>query len=142
MHINSYVNFCTHYYYDVFPVDSLQARRYLQYLSYFHKTVDSSKGYVSGMRSLHEIFRFEPPEGDYLYHLTVNGIRRDKAHVVKQAAPLTPEILVGMYGRVDFRCGVQVATWTALLIGFYLLLRKSNLVPDSAVGFDCTKQLA
>ena len=61
-HVNTYVRFCTYYGLDLFPADVMQSRRYVQYLSEFHKNVDSSKNYITGMRSLHEIFGFEPPQ--------------------------------------------------------------------------------
>ena len=35
----------------------------------------------------------------------------------------------------------QVTAWTAFLFGFHMLLRKSNLVPDSQPKFDPTHQL-
>ena len=141
-HINTYVRFCKYYNLDAFPADVLQERRYLQYLSEFHKCVDSSKNYVGGMRSLHELFGFTPPPSDdYLYQMTVSGIRRDKDHVVKQAAPITPEILVGISQLVNTNDGIEMAAWIGLLSGFYLLLRKSNLVPDSTNLFSGRHQL-
>ena len=85
-HINTYVTFCSLHDLNLFPADVLQIRRFIQYLSEFHQTVDSSKNYRGGVRALHQVFGITPPDiGDYLYQLTVNGIRRDKAHIVKQA---------------------------------------------------------
>ena len=142
MHITTYVKFCTFYNLDMFPADILQERRYLQYLSEFHQSVDSSKSYVGGMRALHEMFGFKPPTAfNYLYQLTVNGIRRIKGHVVKQASPVTPELLPQIAERVNVNSQVQFTAWVAILSGFYLLFRKSNLVPDSSVLFDGHKQL-
>ena len=141
--VTMYVNFCTYYGLDLFPADVLQERRYLQYLSEFHKSVDSSKSYIGGMRSLHEIFGFKPPPyDDYLYQLMVSGIRRLKGHVVKQATPLTQEILAGMVELVDIFDGVQLAAWVAIITGFHTLFHKSNLVPDTAASYDMNKQLA
>ena len=141
-HVTTYVRFCQFYGLDMFPADILQECRYVQYLSEYHKSVDSSKNYISGMRSLHEVFGFPPPSADnYLYKLTVNGIRREKGHVVKQAFPMTPDILAEISGLVNFNDGVQFAVWIAVLSGFYLMFRKSNLVPDTCIGFDMGKQL-
>ena len=140
-HVNTYVEFCIYFGLPLFPADSLQMRRYLQYLSDFHKSVDSSRSYVTGVRSLHEIFGFPPPPGDHLYQLTVSGIRRDKGHVVRQAMGMTPEILAEMCPLVQLTDPVQFTAWVAILSGFYLLLRKSNLVPDSVPSFSADKQL-
>ena len=141
-HVLMYVEFCTYYGLELFPADVLQKCRYLQYLSEFHKNVDSSKSYVRGMRSLHEIFGFEPPPSDnYMYQLTVSDIRRIKNHVVKQAQPITPEILADMAEHVDLFNEEQLVAWATILTGFHMFLRKSNLVPDSVVCFNPRKQL-
>ena len=142
-HVTAYVKFCLFYGLDLFPADVLQERRYIQYLSEYHKSVDSSKNYVSGMRSLHEMFEFTPPPADnYLYKLTVKGIRREKGHVVRQACAMTPDVLVAMSAVVDVSQGDQLAAWVAILCGFYLLFRKSNLVPDTCTGFNPCHQMA
>ena len=93
------------------------------------------------MRALHKIFGFELPSADdYLYQLTVSGIRRDKGHVVCQASPMTPKLLVSMSQFVNLQDGVQYACWIAIS-GFYLLFHKANLVLDTCVTFDPTKQV-
>ena len=79
----------------MFPASPFQMCRYLQYLSEFHSTVDSSKNYVSGVRTLHHLLGLQPPAcNDYLYKLTIQGIRRSKAHAVRQSEAMTPELLV------------------------------------------------
>ena len=60
---------------------------------------------------------------------------------MKQAQAMTPEILAAMSGLVNLNDAVQFAAWIAILTGFYLLFWKSNLVPDTCIGFDPTKQL-
>ena len=37
---------------------------------------------------------------------------------------------------VNYKDQVEMVAWTALLVGFYLFLRKSNLVPDTMTMFD------
>ena len=140
-HVSAYVTFCTYYGLNLFPADQLQTRHYVQHLSEFHKNVDSSKGYVSGIKSLHEIFGFAPPSMDHLYQLTVNGIHRDKGHMVCQAAPVTPQMLADVALMVNTNDGIQLASWVAILAGFYLLFHKSNLVPDTCVTFSPHRQL-
>ena len=141
-HVTAYVGFCLYYNLDMFPADVLQEHRYLQYLSEFHKNIDSSKSYVGGMRALHEMFQFKaPPADDYMYQLTATGLCREKGHVVRQAALVTLEILAQISQVVNLNDDIQYATWVTLLAGFYLLFRKSNLVPDSCINFDPRKQL-
>ena len=93
------------------------------------------------MKSLHEIFGFTPPQMLHLYQLTVNGICRHKGHVVRQATPVTPQMLAYIAQIVDTNDGVQLACWVTILSGFYLLLHKSKLVPDTCVTFSPHRQL-
>ena len=142
-HILTYVRFCTLFNFPLFPATVLQIRRYLQYLSDQHESVESSKAYVGGVKSLHLLLNITPPNlDDYVYQLTVQGIRREKGHMTKQAAPMTPELLTHIYELVDFTDPRQVSSYIALVIGFLTLFRKSNLVADSDVKFDPVKTLS
>ena len=136
-----YVSFCLYYGLNMFPADMLQTCRYLQHLSEFHQNVDSSRQYVGGMRALHEIFGFKPPELDHLYQLTASGIKRDKGHMVKQAAPITPHILAEIANMVNIANQEELAAWMAIILGFYLLFWKSNLVLDRVAAFSPHRQL-
>ena len=57
-------------------------------------------------------------------------------HTVKQASPITPQILARMSKVVNYRDKVEVIAWTATLLGFYMFLQKSNLVPDAMEKFE------
>ena len=61
------------------------------------------------------------------------GIRRTLKHKVKQAQPITIEILKRILPFVDVSNSKQLAIWVALLFCFVLFLRKSNLVPNSRI---------
>ena len=129
-HINTYVQFCSKYQLLMFPADALQMQRYLTHLSEMHKSVDSMKNYMCGVCTLHLLLGFEPPPyDDYLYQLTVKGLRCDKGHAIRQATGMRPELLVACSLYVDPMDGWQLAAWVVLLIGFYVMVRKSNLVP-------------
>ena len=140
--IEKYVKFCTEYGLYLFNADVLQVRRYLQYLTKSHGSIQSMKGYVSGARTLFELAGFEPPPwDDYLYQLMVRGITRDKGHVVKQAQPVTPKLLVDIYPYVEMRQTLDLVAWVGTLLGFYMFLRKMNLFPDTLDGFSPSIQL-
>ena len=116
-------------------------RRYLQYLTRTHNSIQSMKGYVSGARTLFELAGFEPPPWDYLYQLTVRGITRDKGHVVKRAQPVTPKLLIDVYPYVKTEDELQLVAWVGTLLGFYMFLCKMNLFPDTLDGFRPNTQL-
>ena len=61
---------------------------------------------------------------------------------MRQAEPVNPEILMNMFKFVDTQDEEQIMAWTTLLYGFHLLLRKSNLVPDTQKEFHPEKQIA
>ena len=63
------------------------------------------------------------------------------ARLIKQAEPMTPVILWNVFKYVNIKEQEQLAAWVAALYSFHLLLRKSNLVPESGNKFDPCKQL-
>ena len=63
-------------------------------------------------------------------------------HSVKQAAPISPLILADIYQMLDFQNEVDIVFWATILLGFFMMLRSSNLVPKSASSFSQLKQLS
>lgn len=110
---------------------------YCQYLSRSFKSVCSIKNYLNGVRILFllqgvEINKFSSFE----LKLTFRGLSR-----VLQALPITLEILEKIYKYLNFRKSEDVTFWCLFLFAFFLLSRKSNLVPISSRKFDNTIQL-
>ena len=60
----------------------------------------------------------------------------------RQAKPMTPLLLCQMYEKLDFKLEKHRLFWLASLLAFFLLFRKSNLVPDTKHGYDSQKQLS
>ena len=57
------------------------------------------------------------------------------------AKPLTLTMLNQMVHHINFSHPIQVAAWVAVVLGFHLLLRKSNQVPNTALEFSPLHQL-
>jgi hypothetical protein len=72
----------------------------------------------------------------------LKGIKRIKGLEVKRKLPITPEILLSIFACLDFHKALDVVFWAACLVGFFGLLRKSNLFPPSAGGHDPSKHLS
>lgn len=68
---------------------------------------------------------------EFWINLGLHGIARSHPHLVRQAEPITPEILLKMYSYVDMKNPVDTVYWCLFLFVFFLFARKSNLVPDS-----------
>ena len=59
---------------------------------------------------------------------------------IKQAQPMTPQILLDMYDILNMNCTEDAVFWAAVLIGFFAMLRKSNLVLNHHSELDPKKQ--
>ena len=68
------------------------------------------------------------------------GLRKGVDHVVKQATPMTLLMMLKLSKVVNYQDKIEVLAWTALLLGFYMFLRKSNLVPEAMDKFDALHQ--
>ena len=133
----SYARFCTYYNFLLFPADLEQLQDYAQFLSCSHESALSIANYVSSVRTVHHLAGLKAPDGDdYLTKLHMQGLKRQLAAPIKQATPLTPEILKAMAPFVDEKNTVQLAAWKAILCGFCMFFRASDLVPISIPKFD------
>ena len=54
---------------------------------------------------------------------------------------MTPQILQDMYKELDVTIPVDATCWCLILFMFFLVARKSNMVPVSLTEFDPHKQL-
>jgi hypothetical protein len=138
----SFLIFCVYFDLTPLPVDIGTLCLYVQFLSRSFKSVDSIHNYVSGVKFLHilkgvEYLSFDCSELD----LALKGIARINKHMPKQALPITPEILLEIHRVLDFDNQLHIVFWSLFLLAFFLMARKSNLVPDSVIKFDPNKQL-
>ena len=68
-------------------------------------------------------------------------ISRIKQHIPNQAFPMTPQILMEMFTFLDMSRSEDITYWRLFLFMFFLMARKSNMVPNSVAGFDSDEQL-
>ena len=135
--LESYKKFCDRYLLDYFPCDNTQLCRFGQHLSRSFSAPDSVGNYLSGIRTMTALLGWEIPDvKDRQMQMFLAGLKRVMDHTVKQAAPMTPQLLLRMSKVVNYKDKVEVIAWTATLLGFYMFLRKSNLVPDAMDKFE------
>ena len=115
---------------------------YVQYLSRSLKSHSSLLSYLAGVKKLHRILGYVTDgfRGCILY-LTLAGLKRINSHAVRQALPMTPVILKKMYQQLNLSLVDDAVFWSIALSAFFLIFRKSNLIPDTKWGFNCNKQL-
>ena len=82
-----------------------------------------------------------------LYNVSIKlhlwGLGNLSKEVKRRAKAMTPQFLYEIDKIVNFEDETQLVCFVALLVGFFLLLRKSNLIPDNLTGkksFDPQKQ--
>ena len=96
---------------------------------------------MSGIRTCLALLGLPIPDvNDRQMKMFTTGLKRVMPHAVKQAEPVTPEILLRISKVVNYRDQVELVVWTALLLGFYMFLRKSNLIPDTMETFNKAEQ--
>ena len=106
------------------------------------KAHESILNYLSGVRTLHILLDLPTHEFDHvLVRLTLKGLHRCNKFVHKPAPPVTLEILDKIYNTLDLSKEDDCIFWAVTLVGFFLLLRKCNLVPDTAGQFNPDKQI-
>ena len=137
-----YWDFCQYYRLAPLPASFKLLCLFAQFLSRKFKSADTVAGYINGVKWLH-VFRGYSTEGfdHFAVKMVCQGIARQKKHVPNQALPMTPEILAELYKLLDLDDSNDVTFWTAILFSFYIMLRKSNIVPTSKSSFDSKQQL-
>ena len=94
-HWEAYLEFC-----DIFQESQIQATveslsLFIQHISNRLKTAGSVANYLSGVKTMHIINDLDTSIfDDYLIKMMVRGVKMQKGHNTKKAAPITVEILI------------------------------------------------
>lgn len=141
-HARSYRKFCRRTELLPFPLTVYKLSLYAQHLASTLESPQSIENYVSGVKTLSRIAGIEVPQdpNDEIKRV-MKGIKRLKGHKIIQARPITPLELKQMEKFVNHSDRLEATLWCAILFGFFLLVRKSNLVPLSHQTFNDKEQL-
>ena len=126
-----YFKFCSYYQVPPFPVPEAQLADYAMYLVVELKSIQTIKAYCGTVCHMNELQGFPLVRRGRLYQETIQGIRRHFKYESKKAAPIMLTMLKKIQPLVNICNGKQVAIWVTMLLGFFMLLRKSNLVTDT-----------
>ena len=128
----SFLLFCIYFGLAYLPASTETLSLYTQFLSRTFDSVHSIKNYVSGVKSMHYLLGYQVEHiNDFLINLGLKGIARSNPHSVKQAKPITPEILLNIASRLNLSKTHDKVFWCLFLFAFFLFARKSNLVPTT-----------
>ena len=132
----SYFFFTSYFGLEPFPAPPVRLALFAQFLARSFKTVPAIQNYISGVRTAHIWLGYPCPDITHIsIRLCIRGLQRLKPGIVRRAHPITPRMLLLMAHKVDRTDALQLACWSAILIGFFTFARQSNLVPRSSV--DC-----
>ncbi len=137
-----YEGFCEYFSIDALPASSDILCRFAEFLARKFQDPESVRSYINGVKILHiwhgyETVQFEHKSLDWM----LKGIARQKKHVPKQALPIELEMLRKIRMNLNMETQADKTYWVLFLLAFYLMARKSNLVPDKESNFDTEKQL-
>ena len=125
------------------PVQPHTICLFAQYLAYSFHSSKAVRNYIDGVRKVHILLRTEPPSmTDIEVQITLLGLNKTMLCPVKQAKPITPEIMLDMVSFLDLTKSADLVFWGVVVVSFFMFFRKSNLIPDSKESFDPSKQLA
>ncbi|XP_066275669.1 uncharacterized protein, partial [Branchiostoma lanceolatum] len=138
----AYLAFCQFFGKEPFPATAHLLSCYAQFLSRSLRSPDTIAHYLSAVKLLHQFHgHFEFSLQHFELQQTLRGLKKLLRHRPKEAHPITPEFLLRVRQFLNLAIPKDATTWTALLIGFFAYLRRSNLVPTSPKSLEQNKHL-
>lgn len=102
---------------------------------------DHVKAVIGSIGFLHKLFDLPFNRDSFRLRLTLQSLKRKLSRAPLQALPITIHHLKEMYKHVDIDNPEDLAIWCSILVGFFGLLRKKNLVPEDILDVDPSKIL-
>ncbi len=140
---SSFKAFCSYFNFPSLPATEEVVALYIECLSRSGLAVGTVKNHVTGIRLVHKLKNLQPPDlTDLDIVLVLKGLSVDRGLRLRQAAPITPQILLSFYNFLDLTTPVGCSWWALFLAAWYLMARASNLTPQSRDSFDPLQQLS
>ena len=102
---------------------------------------DHIKNILGSIGFLHKILDLPFDRESFRLRLTLQSLKRKLARAPLQALPISVDHLKRMYKFVNINDPEDLAIWSSILVGFFGLLRKKNLVPEDLRDLDTFKIL-
>ena len=137
----AYFQFCTEVNISPLPLSQTDLGRYIAYLSR-RLCFSSVRQYLNVVRILHlEAGLPNPLENNWYVKSILSGVKRVKGNAVKQKLPITFDILMGIFTKLELTASFDRCFWSACLVAFFSFFRKSNLLVQSLSAFDPSRHL-
>lgn len=135
--------FCLHAKITYLPIRPTDLSRYIAFLARSLKAWISVLNYLNGVRIYHAAHGYQFPQmRNFSVLLTLRGLRKRLSATPSQKLPITVDILLNIYKKMDYNNITHNVLWCLFLIAFFGFLRKSNLVPPTRFSFDLTKHIS
>jgi integrase len=140
--ISKYRKFCADWGCQEFPASLRTILMYMEWLGRQFSAASTIRNYLYGVKFWHIINGLSGEQFDgYVVKRMHKGLEKKLKHKKKQALPITPEVLLDIKKVLDLELPWDCTKWALYLTAFFLVCRKSNLVPLSVRQFDSSKQL-
>lgn len=124
------------------PVQTTRLCIFATHLAVHNMSEGTIRNYLSSLSSYSQLSGCAPIDFTNVFlKLTLRGIQRTHIKESRAAKPISQLMLKRMSHFVNQDHPIQVAAWAAILMAFYSLLRKSNLVPSTTADFNPAHQL-
>ena len=125
----AFAMFCIYFNLNWLPASLNNIALFAQMLCRSCKSVNTVKNYVSGIKLLHILLEKSCLGFDNVnLNLALKGMTCQKGHKSTQALPITKDLLLRIYGLLNFSDINDVVFWSLFLLAFFTMSRKSNLV--------------
>ena len=139
-HIRQWIFFCVFFSLSFLPASIDHVVLFAELMSH-SSGYDHIKAVIGSIAFLHKIFDLHFERESFHLRLTLQALKRRLAKAPNQALPITIGHLKAMYKFVDTNNPEDLAIWCSVLVGFFGLLRKKNLVPEDMSDLDPVKIL-
>lgn len=129
--LNCFLRFCIYYNRQDVPANQETLKCYVAFLAR-SLNPNSIAGYLNVIRILHVNAGLPNPlHENFEIKMIRKGILRRLGRPPKQKLPITLVILRNLHSQLNLSSAGDRAFWAACLVGFFGLLRKSTLLPNS-----------
>lgn len=139
--LSTYLQFCAQMNICTIPLSQENLGRYIAFLSR-RLCFSSVRQYLNAVRLVHlEAGMQNPLEKNWYVSSILKGVRRLKGDASIQKLPITLDILKKIFLNLDLHSSFDRTFWAACLVGFFSFFRKSNLLVQSHLLFDPSRNL-
>lgn len=123
-----YIEFCRSNQLVAVPADPITVARFLVNLAK-DCVYSTCNNYLSAIVTLHKFFGYTQSFREcFVIKMVMQGLGRYFGKVVVQKRGLTPDNLLCIYNLLDLSDVNTITKWSAIILSFRTLLRKSNIV--------------